>query len=212
MHNPTYLDGVWGVYGFECFGLSILLLIPIEVITMFTTTLKSIKRAFVSAKYFTVKCKVLGEITQAMNGKKVSLPSITISPAGYPVEKLEAPKGAFPMAEARTNIYDPTFKAIVVTDEVWACPSIITFLMHHEDGHLAQMAFKGVGDHTVESSELLADQWAIARCSKEECMAMAFYLAVANKLLGQQLQLAPIREAIRVNFIRIKVLEDLIYA
>ena len=171
-----------------------------------------IKRVGVNVKYFGVKVKVLSEITQSMKGNPELLPFIKISPAGYPVDRMEAPKGAFPMAEARTNIHNLSYKVVVITDELFACPSILNFILHHEDGHLAQMAFPGVTGHTVETAELLADQWAIARCSREEIMAAAYYLTIANGLLRKQLQLSHIREAISVNIKRIQVLEDLIYS
>lgn len=175
------------------------------------TTVKFVKRALVSMRYSLVKWKALGEIVQAINGKRASGPSVTISPAGYPVEDLNSPWCSFPAAESWYLFPGHAEKTIAFNDAMWACISIVPFMLHHEDGHLSQMAFVGAGDHTLESSELLADQWAIACCSKEECLAMAVYLAMYNKLMVQQLQTSPIREVIRVNLVRIKALEDFVY-
>jgi hypothetical protein len=176
------------------------------------TTVKYVKRNFASVKYILAKWRTLGEIVQAINGKRAPLSSVTISPAGYPVEKLDSPKGSFPAGESWYLFPGYAEKTIAFNDAMWACTSVVMFMLHHEDGHLSQMAFVGAGDHTLESSELLADQWAIARCSKEECLGMAVYLTMYNRLMSQQLQTSDIREVIRVNSVRIKVLEDFVYA
>jgi hypothetical protein len=209
MHTPTYLNGVWGVYVFECFGSFVFFNYPYRGIDMFTaTTLKSIKRVMVSAKYTVIKLKTVGEIIRSINSKNTSLPSVCISPAGYPIERLDIPTFFFPRGEAWYMMPGHAERAILLSNGLLACPSVIPFIISHEEGHLAQMAFEGLDGQTLESSELLADQWAIARCSKEECVAMIAYLSLYNMLVAI---FEPSVEAIGVNSARIKVLKDFVY-